>query len=274
MKGLNVMKKQIIFLGVVFCVAMSYADAVKKAATNDAERIRMRQELRARRLIEAGGIVVLEQDSKIIRIVNAQQRIKEDVLVPVRENMGRILNMPVEISSLEATTANDAVAKGFKLPKTGAVVAIVAANETPALMVAPEEGWSVINVTALADDFPPENVLAVRLQKEIWRAAALAVGGCISYTQPCLLAPVAKPSDLDTLKLVNPSPEAIMKMCNAAPSRGIKAIKKATYRRACQEGWAPLPTNDVQRAIWEKVKADKERVPTKPITIPPPNAKK
>ena len=49
---------------------------------------------------------------------------------------------------------------------------------------------------------------------------------------------------------------------------------KATYLRACHLGWAPPPTNDVQRAIWEKIKAEKERGPTKPITIPPPNAKK
>ena len=264
--------RHLYLLGVVLCAIV--ANAEPRTPTNDVERIKARQAMRARRLVEAGGIVVLEQDSKIIRIVNAQRRINEDVLVPVRENMGRILNMPVEISSLEAATANDAVAKGFKLPKTGAVVAIVAANETPALMVAPEEGWSVINVTALADDLPPENVLAVRLQREIWRAAALAVGGCISYTQPCLLAPIAKPSDLDALKLMNPSPEAIMKMCNAAPSRGIKPIKKATYRRACQDGWAPAPTNDIQRAIWEQFKADKERGPTNPITIPPPNQKK
>ena len=37
----------------------------------------------------------------------------------------------------------------------------------------------------------------------------------------------------------------------------------ATYKRACREGWAPTPTNDVQRAIWEKVHA----IPDKPLTI-------
>ncbi len=268
------MKKQIIFLGVALCVAMSYADAVKKAATNDAERIRMRQELRARRLIEAGGIVVLKQESKIIRIVNAQRRVPEVALTPVCQSMGRMLNMPVEVSSIEATNAKDAVSKGFKLPETGVVVALVATEGIPSLIVAPEEGWAMVNVSSLADDLPPEQVLVERLQKEVWRAAALACGGCISYTQPCLLTTVMKPSDLDGLKLQNPSPEAIMKMCNAAPSRGIKPVKKATYRRACQDGWAPAPTNDIQKAIWNQFKADKERGPTNPITIPPPSQKK
>ena len=36
-----------------------------------------------------------------------------------------------------------------------------------------------------------------------------------------------------------------------------------TYKSACQEGWAPEPTNDVQRTIWKQVHA----VPDKPITI-------
>ena len=30
-----------------------------------------------------------------------------------------------------------------------------------------------------------------------------------------------------------------------------------------EEGWSPSPTNDVQRAIWEKVHA----IPDKPLTI-------
>ena len=36
-----------------------------------------------------------------------------------------------------------------------------------------------------------------------------------------------------------------------------------THKKACQEGWAPAPTNDVQKAIWEKVHA----IPDKPMTI-------
>ena len=55
---------------------------------------------------------------------------------------------------------------------------------------------------------------------------------------------------------------------------GFKPRRRLTYRRACQEGWAPAPTNEFQKAVWEQVKADKERGPANPITIPPPNKKK
>ena len=44
---------------------------------------------------------------------------------------------------------------------------------------------------------------------------------------------------------------------------GVLPAQRATYMKACQEGWAPPPTNDVQKAVWEKVHA----IPDKPITI-------
>ena len=68
--------------------------------------------------------------------------------------------------------------------------------------------------------------------------------------------------------------EEFYKMIDEAHRRGVRSVRLASYRQACREGWAPAPTNDVQRAIFEQVKADKERGPTNPITIPPPNAAK
>ena len=45
--------------------------------------------------------------------------------------------------------------------------------------------------------------------------------------------------------------------------------KRSVYRKACEEGWAPAPTNDVQKAIWDKVHA----MPTEPIKIKPETKK-
>ena len=36
---------------------------------------------------------------------------------------------------------------------------------------------------------------------------------------------------------------------------GVVPAETATYRQACREGWAPAPTNDVQRAIWDRYRA-------------------
>ena len=34
----------------------------------------------------------------------------------------------------------------------------------------------------------------------------------------------------------------------------IAPVRRTTYKTACEEGWAPPPTNDYQRAIWEAAK--------------------
>ena len=37
----------------------------------------------------------------------------------------------------------------------------------------------------------------------------------------------------------------------------------STYKKACQEGWVSAPTNDIQKAIWDKVHA----APKNPMKI-------
>ena len=58
------------------------------------------------------------------------------------------------------------------------------------------------------------------------------------------------------------------------PEAGFEPAVVATYLTACREGWAPAPTNDAQRAIWARALSEKERGPTNPILILPPNQKK
>ena len=54
--------------------------------------------------------------------------------------------------------------------------------------------------------------------------------------------------------------DSIKKYLSAA---GVTPLRRTIYRRACQEGWAPAPTNDVQKAIWDKVHA----IPKTPMKI-------
>ena len=162
----------------------------------------------------------------------------------------------------------------MKEKSAGAAVLIGEEDGLPAIIVAPEKSWAVVNVTALAGDFPPKDALAVRARKELVRAAAWALGAGESMMKPCIMQYEPTLAALDANRLMMPSPDPVMRMVNGAMARGIDTIREDTYRRACEEGWAPAPTNDVQKAIWAKVKADKERGPTNPITIPPPNQKK
>lgn len=60
---------------------------------------------------------------------------------------------------------------------------------------------------------------------------------------------------------------------SAAESLGIPHANRVFYKKALEEGWAPPPQDEFQRAVWERFKADKERGPAKPLTIPPPAKK-
>ena len=44
---------------------------------------------------------------------------------------------------------------------------------------------------------------------------------------------------------------------------GVSKERRVPYRVACQQGWAPAPTNDYQKAVWEEVHA----VPSDPMKI-------
>jgi hypothetical protein len=67
--------------------------------------------------------------------------------------------------------------------------------------------------------------------------------------------------------------DTIAHIRSSAPFYGLVPWYQTTYVKACEEGWAPAPTNDIQKAIWERVKADKERGPTNPLKIPMPKRK-
>lgn len=153
--------------------------------------------------------------------------------------------------------------------KVGGVAVLFngAANQ-PVLTVFPENRITLINVTPLADKVS-QQVYQDRLIKEMWRAISYTAGGTSSSTPYCVMQTILQPSDLDTLKCSMANPEVTGQISNNAKRFGFGTIITSTYRSACKEGWAPAPTNEYQRAIWERVKSDKERGPTNGIKIEP-----
>ena len=61
----------------------------------------------------------------------------------------------------------------------------------------------------------------------------------------------------------SPQDKRIDVMIMSATALGAYVKRRTSYQKACEEGWAPLPTNDVQKAIWDKVHA----VPKNPMKI-------
>ena len=79
-----------------------------------------------------------------------------------------------------------------------------------------------------------------------------------------VMSPVKTPEDLDAVKIEFPMPLPLLgAIGNHMVKAGMEATVTAYYRQACTEGWAPAPTNEVQKAIWDKAHA----VPAKPMKI-------
>ena len=224
---------------------------------------------RARQLAAQGGLVTKVTPGKVIRVVNAQKIVPEASLNEVAVQLTGMLSLPVELT---ASTETDPAR--LLDGKTAAVVIVREAGDSSRLLVAPEDCWAVVNVTALRADSPDVGLLQIRTAKEVCRAMALVLGASDSMMQPCLMTSIRSLKDLDDNPCVRLSPYPCNKMIENAGRLGVEMRIRTTYKRACEEGWAPAPTNDVQKAIWEKVKADKERGPTSPIRIKPPNQKK
>lgn len=185
-------------------------------------------------------------------IVNGQSRISGDEIEALRKVVQNKINVVTKV----VPTRSDA-------QDCGAVVELLSDDDSPRLLVAPEDGWARVNMTALAVDSPSKEVLKSRLTKELWRGIALVLGASDSLYQPCLMREIHSLKHLDEMQILEPSPEAFNMMYLAVGMLNLQRINRDTYRAACQQGWAPAPTNEFQKAIWEEIHA----VPDNPMKI-------
>ena len=140
----------------------------------------------------------------------------------------------------------------------------------PIAIAATENGWGFLNVGALAVDNPSAELLEKRLTKELNRLFVSIHGGIESITMPgCVTKPALGLNGLDALVCLQISPEAYGKVNGFLYKAGYKQLHAGSYYEACEEGWAPAPTNSVQKQIWDKVHA----LPKAPIKIKPETTK-
>ncbi len=143
----------------------------------------------------------------------------------------------------------------------------------PILSVFPEERVGIVNADKLKGGDDP-SAPELRVSKETWRAIGFVGGLGFSQADNDIMQPLYSLKELDANRYPFIQPMNMARMQKMWKRFGVKKERRIPYRVAVQEGWAQPPTNDYQKAVWEQVKADKERGPTNPITIPPPNAKK
>lgn len=166
----------------------------------------------------------------------------------------------------EKTRLAVAIEKGeFSFPKPelkGELnIFIVDDPSLPSLLGAPENRWAMVNVAPLFTD--KKKFFEARVKKELTRAFVLVAGGIDSSYPGNCTGPVMDAKDLDKFMDYFLPVDVLARFEKTVTKAGMKPSYQATYRKACTDGWAPPPTNDVQKAIWKEV----YQVPDKPITI-------
>lgn len=133
----------------------------------------------------------------------------------------------------------------------------------PMSLVAPESKWAMINVSPLKTD--KDAFFAARVKKELTRGFCFLGGAVASQYPQALTECVTKPEDLDKYSDERLPFDVIQRFAGYLAGYGVTPYRLITYKKACQEGWAAQPTNDVQKAIWDSV----HQLPTAPIKIKP-----
>ena len=148
---------------------------------------------------------------------------------------------------------------------------LIDAPKEPVMLLAPEDHWGKLNLARMVDDLPGEGAkekfFASRARKMIIKSLSLLMGGGSSQF-PGNIMNAATMRELDQCQESVPV-DMVDNYTAYLKAIGVKPAEKSTYRKACREGWAPQPTNDVQKAIWDKVHA----MPAEPLKIKPETKK-
>jgi len=150
------------------------------------------------------------------------------------------------------------------------VIMVVDACSLPALSVYPEERIGIVNADRLQEKTGDPSAPEMRISKEMWRALGFVGGVGFSGVDNDVMQPYYTVKDLDANTHPYIQPMNMAKMQPLWERFGVKKLRRIPYSKAVKDGWAPAPTNELQRVVWEKIKAEANAKPTNPIKIVKP----
>ena len=238
------------------------ADDYTTVRTADGTVTKMKKsEVRERIYRHFGGNLKVpgKQKGKVV-IVDSASNLPQQSLDAVIKQFDDTIHIAIEVQKGEFS---------FESPKIQgeATVFIVDEAELPMSLIAPESRWALVNVAKLKSEKP--QFYDARIRKETVRTLVALLGGCNSTYPDALTGCVLRAEDLDRFADTRLQVEIEQRLPSYIEKLGITPYVMTAYRKACEEGWAPAPTNDVQKAIWDKVHA----MPTEPLKIKPETKK-
>jgi hypothetical protein len=262
------MKKLIICLFCVASAGVTVAEGLSPIKVPFNELPKEEQEARiakamANRIRRTGGDIEKpnSQRGKIL-VVNSQKVVPSDGLIKAVEELRKKsrLNIVFSESNEKASVAN---AESLK-KKSGAdiVVFITECESGPMILNAIDDGWAIVNVNAVTKEARNDVFKAARVRKEMLRAFYSIAGSMNSNFPNSLMQSIRSPRDLDKVGDIVPV-DVHARTIENLKSIGITPTQITSYLQACKLGWAPAPTNDIQKTIWDKVHA----APKNPMKI-------
>lgn len=138
-------------------------------------------------------------------------------------------------------------------PEAGDILALIevtdGSEETPVLAIYPEERRATVNSGSILRQGAAE--YARRLERELWRAICFVGGAGYSPSSNSLVQPIFTLEELDAINSKGVNMVTISQLAPLFAKCGVRKGSKISYRNAVRQGWAPAPTNDIQRAVWE-----------------------
>lgn len=208
---------------------------------------------------KTGGLIEPPADSKSVVLLDARE-VDNSTLTNLADAAERLVAVGCEIRPVKLATDADPwnVALSTKRTGAGAVILFYERDDAPVLSAFPEDAIVLLNLKPLQN--PEYVVYRRRLVKEFWRSLAFAIGG---YGNPMQMGSALQPAfsieDLDEIGGVTLTPLQINAIATVKSRLGIYGTKAVPYSRACREGWAPAPTNNVQRALYQRFRDPSSR---------------
>lgn len=224
--------------------------AGKGMANKTPEELAAAKERRRRR---TGGMIHTGTKGNVV-YVNCKKAAPVEAVKEVSDLFSKNLRCNFSTIESEDSFALSSVTSAVEKSGGNAAIFIMSDPVLPLSLVALEGRWALVNAAAASVDKPTPEVFKLRIQKLLIRVSTVLLGGANSEFQISAMQSVSSLEELDKMTGKGVDPRATMGMMRHLPRIGVVQDSFTTYRRACEQGWAPPPTNEYQRAVWEQIK--------------------
>ncbi len=247
------MKRILLMITLMGVTCAVYADGIKMYKSNDNPLLKLTGGYIQRPGVKQGEAA----------FINAQKAISSDEFASIASRLGKMLHITFAVKELTISTPKECD-EAFKKETAQFVVFIIdnKSNDNT-LAIFPDKRYAIVNINPLRADGGDGAYLISRAKKEAVRGFLYVAGGASTPAEGNLMSAFRSIRDLDKVPVDAFPVEVIGRVGEYLPKMGCETKAMVTYKRACQEGWAPQPTNDYQKAIWNQVHS----IPDKPITI-------